>query len=99
MCKVYVKTTKRGGELLVAVCDAEILGKTLEGGHVPFKVNEYFYKGIMTDMEEAINAMKKATICNIVGKNIVRFAVKNRLVHKSALIYLGDVPHAQIIHM
>jgi hypothetical protein len=41
--------------------------------------------------------MSKATICNIVGKRVVEAAIENRLIHKSAVIYLGDIPHAQIV--
>ena len=68
MSDVYVKHMHRGKDLVVAVCDADILGKTLEGGRVPFEVKESFYKGILGNIEEAILAMKQATICNIVGK-------------------------------
>jgi hypothetical protein len=97
MTEVYVRSTRHGKDTLVAVCDAEILGKTLEGGRVPFEVSERFYGGNLCDLAEALEAMSKATICNIVGKRIVEAAIKNRLIHKSAVIYFGDVPHAQIV--
>ncbi len=97
MGEVYVRSTRHGKDTLVAVCDAEILGKTLEGGRVPFEVGERFYGGTLCDLTEALEAMSKATICNIVGKRIVEAAIKNRMIHKSAVIYFGDVPHAQIV--
>jgi hypothetical protein len=99
MGEVYVRTIRHGGDTLVVVCDVEILGKTLEGGRVPFKVNENFYKGIRAEVEEAIEAMRKATICNIVGKKIVEAAIENRLVQRAAVIYFGDIPHAQLLIM
>ena len=99
MGEVYVKSSRLGRETLVAVCDAEILGKTLEGGRVPFTVSERFYKGIPCDLLDAIEAMSKATICNIVGKKIVKTAIKEKLVQEMAVIYFGDVPHAQIVHL
>jgi len=97
MPEVYVKSMRRGRDLLVAVCDAEILGKTLDGGRVPFKVSESFYKGVPADLDEALEAMRRATICNLVGKRIVEAAIENRMVHEAAVIYFGDVPHAQIV--
>jgi hypothetical protein len=97
MDEVYVRTTRHGRDTLVAVCDAEILGKTLKGGRVPFKVNESFYKGVRAEVEEAIEAMRKATICNIVGKKIVEAAIEKRLVQRAAVIYFGDIPHAQLL--
>ena len=77
MGEVYVRTMRQGRDTLVAVCDAELLGKTLEGGRAPFCVSERFYKGTLGEIEEAIEAMSKATICNIVGKRIVEAAIEN----------------------
>ena len=99
MNKVYVKTVVRGKDMVVAVCDEEILGKTLEGGRVPFKVSEGFYKGTLGDVDEAIAAMKQATICNLVGKAIVEAAIECSMVHERAVIYFGDIPHAQIVKL
>ena len=99
MSKVYVKTVTRGKDMVVAVCDEEILGETLEGGKVPFKVSEGFYKGTLGEVDEAIAAMKQATICNLVGKCIVEAAIENKMVHERAVIYFGDVPHAQIVKL
>ena len=99
MSKVYVKTVTQGRDRLVAVCDEEILGKTLEGGKVPFKVSEGFYKGTLGEVDEAIAAMKQASICNLVGKKIVEAAIDCNMVHERAVIYFGDVPHAQIVKL
>jgi hypothetical protein len=99
MNEVYLRTIKHGRDTLVAVCDAELLGQTLQGGRVPFKVSEEFYKGIPGSVEEALEAMRRASICNLVGKRIVEAAIEKRLVNGRAVIYFGDVPHAQIIRM
>lgn len=97
MSEVYLRATRHGRDTLVAVCDADILGSTLGGGRVPFKVNESFYKGVSAGIDEALEAIKKATICNLVGKRIVEAAIRHKLVQKSAVIYFGDVPHCQIV--
>jgi hypothetical protein len=99
MSEVYLRTSRHGRDTLVAVCDAELLGQTLLGGRVPFKVNEEFYKGVPGSVEEAVEAMRRATICNLVGKRVVEAAIEGRLVHRKAVIYLGDVPHAQIVRL
>lgn len=85
--------------MVVAVCDEEILGKTLEGGIVPFKVNEGFYKGTLGDVEEAIAAIKQATISNLIGKKIVSAVIECKMIHERAVIYFGDIPHAQIVKL
>ena len=99
MSEVFLRTSRHGRDTLVAVCDAELLGKTLQGGRVPFNVSEEFYKGIPAGVDEAVEAMRHATICNLIGKRIVEAAIEKRLVHQKAVIYFGDVPHAQIVKM
>jgi hypothetical protein len=99
MSEVYLRVFHHGKDVLIAVCDADLLGRTLEGGKVPFKVSEEFYKGILGNVEEAINAMKRGTICNLVGKKIVGAAINERLVNSKAIIYFGDIPHAQIVKL
>lgn len=99
MGEVYVNTIRQNRDTLVAVCDAELLGCTLEGGRVPFEVSERFYGGSLSSLEEALEAMRKATICNIVGKKIVEAAIGKDMVQKTAIIYFGDIPHAQIVHL
>jgi len=96
---VYVKSMRRGKDTVVAICDEELLGVTLQGGRVPFTVNEGFYKGVLGEVEEALETMRKATICNLVGRRIVQAAIGRRMVHERAVIYFGDVPHAQIVKL
>jgi hypothetical protein len=99
MGEVYVNTIRQNKDTLVAVCDAELLGCTLEGGRVPLVVSERFYGGSLSSLDEALEAMGKATICNIVGKKIVEAAIGKELIRETAVIYIGEVPHAQIVHL
>lgn len=96
---VYVKFTRHGRDVLVAACDVELLGRTLEGGRVSFKVKEGFYKGELVELDEALNLVKRGTIVNLVGKRIVEAAIRVGIVHPEAILYLGEVPHAQIVQI
>lgn len=82
-------------EFLVGVCDKELLGKTL--GY--FKVSEHFFKGELVDLEKAIAVLKKATIGNIVGKNITAAALKEKLITNAGIKKEKDIPHSQIIRV
>jgi hypothetical protein len=97
--EVYVKSTIHNREVLVAACDADLLGKTLEGGRVPFKVSESFYKGELMEVETSLDFIKRGTIVNLVGRKIVEAAIEARLVHPEAVLYIGQIPHAQIVKM
>jgi len=85
--------------VLLATCDAELLGRVLREGKIIFKVREEFYKGSKVSVEEAIDLMKQSTIVNMVGQNIVEKAIERGLVHPEAVLKISDVPHAQIVKM
>jgi len=99
MLEVYANVRKWGQCVLLATCDAELLGKILREGKIVFEVREEFYKGPKMAVEEAIELMKQSTIVNMVGHNIVKKAIENGLVHPDAVLKISGVPHAQIVKM
>jgi len=94
---VYVNVRRHGKQTILATCDCEICGKTLRDGKIVFEVREEFYKGIKVTIEEAIDLCRQSTIVNMVGKCIVRQAVKAGLVHPEAVLRIDGIPHAQIV--
>jgi len=97
--EVYVKIRRWGGQVLLAACDAEVLGKTFRDSDMVFEVKEEFYKGFKTNIDEAINLIEKSTIVNLVGSKIVKKAIERGFVHPEAVIEICGVLHAQIIKM
>jgi hypothetical protein len=97
--EVYIKLRKIGGNVLLAVCDAEILGKTLREGKIVFCIKEEFYKGAKVTIEEAVMMMANSTIVNLIGRNIVRRAIESGYVHPEAVLNIEGVPHAQILKL
>ena len=95
--EVYVKIRRWGRQVLLAVCDAEILGKTLRDSDITFEVSEKFYKGYKTSVDDAIDLIEESTIVNLVGTNIVRRAIERGYVHPEAVIKICGIPHAQIV--
>ncbi|MDH7595451.1 MAG: DUF424 domain-containing protein [Candidatus Bathyarchaeia archaeon] len=94
---VYVNMRKWGKCVLLATCDAELLGKTLKEGKIVFHVHEKFYKGPRVTLEEALELIKQSTIVNMVGHKIVQKAIENGFVHPEAVLTIEGVPHAQIV--
>ena len=83
--------------MLLAICDTEILGKTLREGKIVFNVKKEFYKGARVAIEEAVDMITNSTIVNMVGKNIVQKAIEKGYVHPEAVLNIEGVPHAQIV--
>ncbi|MDH4291875.1 MAG: DUF424 family protein [Candidatus Bathyarchaeota archaeon] len=90
---------KWGQHVLLATCDAELLGKILREGKIVFEIHEQFYKGPKMTVEEVIDLMEQSTIVNMVGHKIVKKAIEKGLVHPDAVLTISGVPHAQIVKM
>ncbi len=95
----YVNLRKVGRNVVLAICDCELLGKTLRDGKIVFHVKEEFYKGGRVTVEEALAMIENSTIVNMVGRNCVEKAVKKGYVHPEAVLKIEGVPHAQIVKL
>ena len=90
---------KIGKNILLALCDCEILGRTLREGKLVFHVKEEFYKGAKVSIEEAIEIIENSTIVNMIGKNVVQKAIEKGYVHPEAVLNIEGIPHAQIVKL
>jgi hypothetical protein len=88
---------KRG--LLVAACDAGLLGETFRQGKMRLEVSTEFYGGALCSIEEAVQALARADVANLVGEATINAAVDKGLVDPQAVIYFGKVPHVQIVKL
>ena len=97
--EVYVNLKKVGRNVLLAICDCEVLGKTLREGKIVFHVKDEFYNGGKVTVEEAVSMIDNSTIVNMVGKNCVEKAIEKGYVHPEAVLNIEGIPHAQIIKL
>jgi len=84
---------------MVAVCDADILGKKFSDGKRKLNIEENFYKGTLGTLEDGIQAMNGATIVNVLGEKIVTKMIDDGIISEHSVIRICGVPHAQIICM
>lgn len=85
------------GEVIVAVCDEELLGKSLkiiEG--VTVEVSKSFYGGVLVEEEDLQNYLKQGTIINLLGEFIIRYALNRGMIVEEAVMEVNGVPHVQI---
>lgn len=84
---------------MLAIADSSIIGKTYEDGDVQIEVKKDFYAEKTCDEKEALKFIHGATIVNAVGKDIIDLMVNNKIIGKSDVLYIGGVPHVQIVTM
>ncbi len=87
-----------GEEILVTVCDKELLGKEFREGELKLKVSESFYKGRSANVSDCLKAMREATIGNLVG-SIVEEAIKAGFVDPRNVLKIQGVAHAQFVRI
>ncbi len=94
---ISMRMYKRRGEIVLAACDREILGKKFEEGELQIHVKEEFYYESFVSEQTFLNSMKMATIINLVGKNVVNIAIREGYIEKENVIKISGVPHAQMV--
>jgi hypothetical protein len=97
--EVYVNLKQVGRNVLLAVCDCELLGRTLREGKIVFHIKDEFYNGRKATVEEAIGMIDNSNIVNLVGKCCVEKAISKGYVHPDAVLNIEGIPHAQIVKL
>ena len=97
--EVYCNLKRIGRNVMLAICDSEVLGKTLREGKIVFHVKEEFYNGGRVSVDEAVDMIANSTIVNMVGKCCVQKAIARGYVHPQAVLNIEGVPHAQIVKL
>ncbi len=97
---MYIKITK-SHRYVVALCDAELIGKYFEDGDYQLEIKELFYKGEKTDPDSAIQRLKDLAIedatFNIVGQKAINTAIKAGIIDKDSIGKIADIPYALIL--
>ena len=94
---VFMKIHKAQNEVLVALCDRAVIGKTFCEGEFKMRVVDRFYRGTLLEVDDCDPYLKDATIGNFVGKDSVSKALELGLVEEENVITIQGVPHAQMI--
>ncbi|MGB2728452.1 MAG: DUF424 family protein [Halobacteriota archaeon] len=95
--KIYVKKYNFGADIMVAVCDTELIGKSFEGDGLLLKISESFYKGEEATEREVVDSLKHANIANLVGERAIKCALDNDFIEEANVISVDGVPHAQMV--
>ncbi len=90
-------TTKN--EIVAAICDEDILDKRIETDKFDITISKYFYGERLIDERMAIEVMRRSTIGNLIGKNIISLAMKKGFITKENTISIDGVPHAQFVKL
>jgi len=99
--EIVMRVHRVRAEVVVAACDADLIGRELpvgtNGRTVP--VTSYFYGERKVTEEELVWALQRATTANLLGPRVLAIAQEAGFVGPSGIGTLGGVPHAEIFAM
>src|SRR5512137_2849 len=93
---VYLNVKKMGENVVLAICDCDIIGRTLREGKIVFHVKDEFYKGRKATAEEAVGLINNSNIVNLVGKICVEKAIAKGYVHPDAVLKIQGIHNSHI---
>lgn len=83
------------GETLLAAADTKLVGTELREGILHLNIIKDFYGDVSVSEDTFLSSMKMCTIANLVGKNVVKIAIREGYVDEENVIYIEGIPHAQ----
>lgn len=73
---------------MIAICDEEILGKSLKHNGATIVVQERFYGKDTYEEDEVLMELKAFTQLNVIGEKITNLLIKNRIVHPASVLWI-----------
>jgi hypothetical protein len=86
----------RGEGEVVAVCDSDLVDRTLRHGDVDVTISGGFYGDRQATDEEVREALLNACNINLFGHRAVALARELGLVDEACCLVIDGVPHAQV---
>lgn len=100
---MYFKKHERQGIVIVALADAELMGRKLQDSERVLDLESFssFYKGTKVSVEEAQKELrnKQVNSLNLVGKRAVEVAVSLGLAQKEHVVHIQGIPHVQVYRL
>lgn len=79
---------------LIAICDEDLKGKTLDNNGIEFFVNPRFYCD-KTAENEILAVISKSNDGNVIGNKIVDLLLKVEIISEDTVVLIDGVKHAQ----
>lgn len=92
-----MKVHKYGTNVVVALCDENLLGKELDAGGFKLVISSEFYGGERVPLNRLWEYLDGATVVNAFGDLVVSELVKRMPAVELAAVRIGGVLHVQLL--
>ena len=70
-----VRTTNYEKNIMLNMCDAELIGTDVVDGKLKIHISENYYGKKLVDKDEALSLLKSTSIMNLVGNETISLAI------------------------
>ena len=85
--------------LMLNICDADLLGRTLNRDNFTLKISEKCYAQKVVEKEEAKDLLRRANNINMVGKEIISLSVDMGIGTQNGVKEIAGVPFLVVFKM
>lgn len=93
------KIISASGNLMLNICDPELLDKTLQDGNTKIKINSNYYAERDVDEHEAKNLLTKCNSINMVGEKTISLATSLGIGSEKSIRRIDGVPFLIVFKM
>ena len=90
------RTTKYSDSLMISVCDADLVGKTLTQGEIVISLSRDYFQEEVIEKEKAAYLLNKCSVANLVGERIVAMAISMGLAREVSVKRICGIPFLMI---
>ena len=84
---------------MLNICDADLLGRTLNNGDFTLKISEGYYAQKIVEEEEAKELLKGSNSINMVGKEIIALSVNIGIGSQAGVKEIDGIPFLIVFKM
>ena len=85
--------------LMLNICDADLLGSTLNRGNLTLKISEKYYGEKVVEKEEAESLLKESSSINMVGKEIISLSTDIGVGSQEGVKEIDGIPFLIVFKM
>ena len=84
---------------MLNICDADLLGRTLNRGNLTLKISEKYYAEKVVEKEEAKDLLKRSDNINMAGKEIISLSVNIGIGSQEGVKEIDGIPFLLVFKM
>ena len=85
--------------LMLNICDADLLGRTLNRGNFTLKISEKYYAQKVVEKEEAKDLLRRSNNINMVGKEINSLSTNMGIGSQDGVNEIDGIPFLIVFKM